>query len=76
MIYNTRNRSNDTTKSQKEKGPVLMLMQVKIEVKLDCPICSEQKNKMWSLKSLVMLECEGRTGLHMQYNTSDSQALY
>ena len=53
-----------------------MLMQVKIEVQLNCPICSEQKNKMWSLKSLVMLECESRTGLHMQYNISDSQALY
>ena len=24
MIYNTRNRSNDTTESQKEKTPVLM----------------------------------------------------
>ena len=27
MIYNTRNRSNDTRGSQKEKKPVLMLMQ-------------------------------------------------
>ena len=27
MIYNTRNRSNYTTKSQKEKRPVLMLVQ-------------------------------------------------
>ena len=26
MIYNTRNRSNDTTETQKEKRPVLMLM--------------------------------------------------
>ena len=27
MIYNTRNQSNDTTESQKEKRPVLMLLQ-------------------------------------------------
>ena len=26
MIYNTKNRSNNTTVSQKEKRPVLMLM--------------------------------------------------
>ena len=26
MIYNTRNRSNDATESQKEKRPVLMLI--------------------------------------------------
>ena len=26
MIYNTRNRSNDTTESQKEKRPVFMLI--------------------------------------------------
>ena len=28
MIYNTRNRSNDATESQKEKRPVLMLILV------------------------------------------------
>ena len=27
MIYNTRNQSNDTTESQKEKRPVLMFLQ-------------------------------------------------
>ena len=27
MIYNTRNQSNDTTESQKEKRPLLMLLQ-------------------------------------------------
>ena len=27
MIYNTRNQSNDTTESQKEKRPVLMVVQ-------------------------------------------------
>ena len=26
MIYNTRNQSNNTTESQKEKRPVLMLL--------------------------------------------------
>ena len=31
MIYNTRNRSNDTTESQKEKRTVLMLMQEESE---------------------------------------------
>ena len=27
MIYDTRNQSNDTTESQKEKRPVLMFLQ-------------------------------------------------
>ena len=37
-------------------------------MKLDCPIYSKQTNKMWSLKSLVMLKCESRTSLHaVQY---------
>ena len=31
MIYNTRNWSNDTTETQKEKRPVLMLMQEESE---------------------------------------------
>ena len=31
MIYNARNRSNDTTESQKEKRTVLMLMQEESE---------------------------------------------
>ena len=31
MIYNTRNQSNDTTESQKEKRPALMLLQVENE---------------------------------------------
>ena len=38
------------------------------KVKLDCPMYSKQTNKMWSLKSLVMLKCESRTSLHaVQY---------
>ena len=46
-------------------------------MKLDCPMYSKQTNKMWSLKSLVMLKCESRTNLpvYMRYNISDSQAL-
>ena len=59
MIYNTRNRNNDTTESQKEK-------------KTCCPMYSKQTylsvyswNKMWSLKSLVMLKCESRTSPHV-----------
>ena len=31
MIHNTRNRSNDATESQKEKRPVLILMQEESE---------------------------------------------
>ena len=38
------------------------------KVKLDCPMYSKQTNKMWSLKSLVMLKCETRTSLYaVQY---------
>ena len=39
-----------------------MLMQEK--VKLDCLMYCKQTNKIWSLKSLVMLKCESRTSLH------------
>ena len=54
MIYNTKNRNNDTTE------------------RLDCPVYSKHTNlkdahswnKVWSLKSLVMLKCESRTSLH------------
>ena len=31
MIYNARSRSNDTTETQNEKRPVLVLMQEEIE---------------------------------------------
>ena len=60
MIYNTRNRRNDTTESQKES--------MEVKVKLDCTIYSKQTNKMWSLKSLLILQCESRVSLHaVQY---------
>ena len=61
MIYNTRNRSNDKTESQKEKktsfNAYFQYSQSKIT----------GINKMWSLKRLAMLKCE-RTCLHaVQY---------
>ena len=56
MIYNARNRSNDTTESKKK--PVLMLILKGVY----------SRNKMWSLKSLAMLNCESRTSPHaVQY---------
>ena len=42
MIYNTRNRSNDTTESQKEKNTCLMFMWE--EVKLDSQTYIKQTN--------------------------------
>ena len=62
MIYNTRNRSNDTTESQKEKKTCFNAHFQYSQSKIT------GLNKMWSLKSLAMLECESRTGLHaVQY---------
>ena len=68
MIYNTRNWNNDTTESQKEKKNC----SYRRKVKLDCQIYNQETNlkgayswnKMWSLKSLAMLNCESRTSLH------------
>ena len=55
MIFNTRNRSNDTTESQKEKNTCFYAyFQSKITGLI----------KMWSLKSLAVLKCESRTSLH------------
>ena len=60
MIYNTRNRSNDATKSQKEKRTCFNAHFQ----------CSQSKitglNNMWSLKSLAMLKCESKTSLHAE----------
>ena len=61
MIYNNRNRSNDTTESQKEKR------------RFDAHFQSSQSKimglrKKWSLKSLVVLKCESRTSLHAVQN--------
>ena len=67
MIYNTRNLSNDTTESQKEKKD-LFQCKCRRKVKLDCTVHSNQTNKMWSLKCLRILKCESRTSLHaVQY---------
>ena len=49
MIYNTRNWSNYTTETQKEKKTCFN---------------GHAGGKMWSLKSLIMLNCESKTSLH------------
>ena len=41
MIYNTRNRSNDTKESQKEKTTCFNIHEGG-KVKLDCPMYSKQ----------------------------------
>ena len=57
MIYTTRNRSNDTTESQKEKMTYF-----------NAHNGVYSWNKMCSLKSLAMLICKSRTSLHaVQY---------
>ena len=71
MIYNTRDRNNDTTERKKKD---LFWCSCRRKLKLDCPMYSKQthlkgvyswnKNKMWSLKSLVMLKCGSRTSSH------------
>ena len=69
MIYNTRNRSNDTTESQKEKKTCF-----------NAHFQHSQSNtmglnKVWSLKSLVMLKCESRTIVYMQCNMTAGSVL-
>ena len=59
MIYNTRNRSNDTAEIQNEK-----------KICFNAHFhCSQSKitglNKMWALRSLAMLNCESRTSVHV-----------
>ena len=69
MIHNTRNQSSDTTESQKEKKPILML--IFSTASQEYPMYSKQTNlkgiyswnKMWSLKSLAMLKFESRNSL-------------
>ena len=58
MIYNTRNRSNDITESQKEKKTCFNAQFQYSQSKVT------ELNKMRSLKSLAMLKCECRTSLH------------
>ena len=62
MIYNTRNPSNDTIESQKEKKTFFNAHFQYNQSKIT------SLNKIWSLKSLAMLKCESRTSLHtVQY---------
>ena len=62
MIYNTRNRINDTTESQKEKKTCFNIHFLYSQSKITV------LNKMWSLRNLAMLKCERRTSLHaVQY---------
>ena len=69
MIYNTRNRSDDTTESQKEKKTCFNAHFQYSQSKIMIP------NKMWSLKILAMLKHQSRTSLPaVQY--SDSQTLF
>ena len=62
MIYSTRNRSNETTESQREKNTCF-------NAQFQCSQSKLTKlNKIWSLKSLAMLKCKSRTSLHaVQY---------
>ena len=62
MIYNNRNRSNDTIEIQKEKRHVFNGHFHYSQSKMT------GLSKMWSLKRLIMLKCESRTSLHaVQY---------
>ena len=62
MIYNTRNRSKDTTKSQNEKKTCFNTHFQYSQSKIT------RLNKMWSLKSLAILKCGSRDSLHaVQY---------
>ena len=61
MIYNTRNRSDDTTEGQKEKITILMPIFSTVSQKSQL---NTRLNKMWSLKSLAMLKCKCRTSLN------------
>ena len=57
MIHDTRNQSNDTTESQKEKKTCFNAHFQHSQSKITEP------NKMRSLKSLAMLKCDSRTNL-------------
>ena len=57
MIYNTRNQSNDTIEIQKEKKTCFNAHFQYSKSKIT------ELNKIWSLKSLAILNCECRTSL-------------
>ena len=64
MICNTRDRSNYTTETQKEKRPVLIFMQEESETWMFNACKQIWKVYILTLKSLVMLKCESRSSLH------------
>ena len=71
IIHNTRNRSNDTTESQKEKKTCFNAHFQYCQSRIT------ELNRMWSLKSLAMFKCESSYVLvYMQCNIRDSQALF
>ena len=62
MVDNTRNWSNDTAESQKEKNTCFNTHFQYSQSK------TMGLNKMWSSKRLALLKCERRTSLHaVQY---------
>ena len=67
MIYFTRNRSNETIGSQKEKSLNAHFQYSQLKI--------TGLNTMWSLKSLAISKCKSRTS-YMQDNLSDTQALF
>ena len=82
-IYNTRNRNNDTTESQKAKKTCFNAHAGgKWNFTVQCIVNKQiweglyPCNNMWSLKSLVMLKCESRTNLHVvQYKWQQGSIL-
>ena len=71
MIYNTRNRSNDITESQKEKKTCFNVHFQSSQSKIT------GLNKMWSLQSLAMLKYDRRISLPaVQYICSVLFALF
>ena len=67
MIYDTRNRSNDTTKSQKELKSCFNAHFQYSQSKIPDNKGVYSWNKMWSLKGLAIVKCEGTTSLHVVY---------
>ena len=67
MIYYTRNCSNDTAESQKEKKSCFNAHFQCTQSKITDNKRVFSRNKL-SLKSLAMLKCDSRTSLHaVQY---------
>ena len=67
MIYNSRNRSNYSTESQKEEKTCFNV-RGKWNLNVQCMLTNLKGvyswNKMWPLTSLVILKCESGTTLH------------